>query len=160
MWTPQAAGAYELHAWVRNNGVTADTWQAWGRLVYTVTAATSVPGSQAPDARAGSPSRPTSGESWAMVASVRISAWVITSSPARVTGAVKPAMGWAWSHDAGRRLSGARDEGIRTLVTACPNCRTVFERAAEKYGIDIGLVDIVELFMPEKVVTGRKGGSE
>lgn len=59
-----------------------------------------------------------------------------------------------------RRLSGARDEGIRTLVTACPNCRTVFERAAEKYGIDIGLVDIVELFMPEKVVTGRKGGSE
>jgi hypothetical protein len=37
VWTPQAAGTYELHAWVRNSGVTADTWQAWGRLVYTVT---------------------------------------------------------------------------------------------------------------------------
>ena len=36
---PQAAGTYEVHAWVRNNGVTADTWQAWGRLAYTVTAA-------------------------------------------------------------------------------------------------------------------------
>ena len=38
-WTPQAVGAYEVHAWVRNNGVTADTWQAWGRLAYTVTTA-------------------------------------------------------------------------------------------------------------------------
>ena len=36
-WTPPAPGTYEVHAWVRNNGVTADTWQAWGRLVYTVT---------------------------------------------------------------------------------------------------------------------------
>ena len=59
-----------------------------------------------------------------------------------------------------RRLSGARDEGIRTLVTACPNCRTVFERAAEQSGIDIKLVDIVELLMPAKVVTDRKGGGE
>ena len=37
-WTPTVPGAYEVHAWVRNNGVTADTWQAWGRLAYTVTA--------------------------------------------------------------------------------------------------------------------------
>jgi hypothetical protein len=36
-WTPATPGNYELQAWVRNNGVTADTWQAWGRLPYTVT---------------------------------------------------------------------------------------------------------------------------
>jgi hypothetical protein len=36
-WTPPAPGNYELQAWVRNGGVTADTWQAWGRLSYTVT---------------------------------------------------------------------------------------------------------------------------
>ena len=35
-WTPPAPGNYEVHAWVRNSGVTADTWQAWGRLAYTV----------------------------------------------------------------------------------------------------------------------------
>ena len=42
-WTPTVPGAYEVHAWVRNNGVTADTWQAWGRLDYTVTAAHRLP---------------------------------------------------------------------------------------------------------------------
>ncbi len=47
---------------------------------------------------------------------------------------------------AGRRLSHAREEGVRTLVTACPNCRTIFGRAAETFDIDINLVDIVELF--------------
>jgi hypothetical protein len=37
-WTPSAPGDYELQAWVRNSGVPADTsWQAWGRLTYTVT---------------------------------------------------------------------------------------------------------------------------
>jgi hypothetical protein len=40
-WTPPVAGNYEIQAWVRNNGVTADAWQAWGRLTYTVTAAPS-----------------------------------------------------------------------------------------------------------------------
>jgi Fe-S oxidoreductase len=51
---------------------------------------------------------------------------------------------------AGRRLSDALDEGIKTLVTACPNCRIIFERAAEKSGIDIRLVDIVELLIPRQ----------
>jgi heterodisulfide reductase subunit D len=49
-----------------------------------------------------------------------------------------------------QRLSGALDEGIKTLVTACPNCRIVFERAAEHFDIDIRLVDIVELLMPRQ----------
>jgi len=34
---------------------------------------------------------------WAMVTRARTSAWVITSSPLSVTGAVNPAIGWAWS---------------------------------------------------------------
>ena len=62
-WTPTAPGNYELHAWVRNSGVTADTWQAWGRLPYTVTAAptaslptvTSVTATQASPQAAGTP---------------------------------------------------------------------------------------------------------
>jgi Fe-S oxidoreductase len=47
---------------------------------------------------------------------------------------------------AARRLSLAREDGVRTLVTACPNCRTIFGRAAEKFDININLVDIAELF--------------
>jgi hypothetical protein len=35
-WTPPAPGNYEIQAWVRNSGVTADAWQAWGRMVLTV----------------------------------------------------------------------------------------------------------------------------
>jgi heterodisulfide reductase subunit D len=46
-----------------------------------------------------------------------------------------------------RRLSGALDEGIKTLVTACPNCRILFERAAERSGIGVRMVDIVELMV-------------
>lgn len=47
---------------------------------------------------------------------------------------------------AGRRLSGAREEGVQTLVTACPNCLTIFRRAAERFNIAIDLLDIAELF--------------
>ena len=59
-WTPSAPGTYEVHAWVRNSGVTADTWQAWGRLAYTVTAApaptmSSVTATQASPVVAGTP---------------------------------------------------------------------------------------------------------
>ncbi len=44
------------------------------------------------------------------------------------------------------RLAGAREQGVEVLVTACPNCKTGFERAAKRYGIGIEILDIAELF--------------
>ena len=37
-WTPTVAGSYALGVWVRNNGTTADTWEASQSLSFTITA--------------------------------------------------------------------------------------------------------------------------
>jgi len=36
-WTPSATGSYQVQVWVRNNGTTADTPEAWGGLGVQVT---------------------------------------------------------------------------------------------------------------------------
>jgi hypothetical protein len=35
-WTPTTAGSYQLGVWVRNSGSTADTWEVYGTLPFTV----------------------------------------------------------------------------------------------------------------------------
>ena len=35
-WTPPAAGSYGVYVWVRNNGTTVDTYEAWGQMAYEV----------------------------------------------------------------------------------------------------------------------------
>ncbi|MBN1532063.1 MAG: (Fe-S)-binding protein [Spirochaetes bacterium] len=44
-----------------------------------------------------------------------------------------------------RRLEGARNEGVRTLVTACGNCKTLMRRALEGDGSGMEVLDIAEL---------------
>jgi len=45
---------------------------------------------------------------------------------------------------AAKRIEQAIDEEVKTVVTACPNCKKVFEEAAEQKDIDIEVLDIAE----------------
>ncbi len=44
-----------------------------------------------------------------------------------------------------RRLAGAVEEGVKTLVTGCPNCKEMLSRAALDMNTEIAVMDAVEL---------------
>ncbi len=111
-WTPPAPGNYEVHAWVRNNGVTADTWQAWGRLTYTVTAAPTA-------------SLPTMSSVTATQASPQVAGTPLTLT-ATATGGTAPYQfkWWVWN---GSAWTVAREWGTGNTLTWTPTVPGAYE---------------------------------
>ena len=48
------------------------------------------------------------------------------------------------------RLSGAVSDGVKTLVTACPNCVVSFRRAVAAWDLSITIMDIAE-YLAERI---------
>jgi alpha-amylase len=114
-WTPPAPGNYEVQAWVRNSGVTANTFDAWGRLSYTVTAAPT-------------PSLPT----MTSVTANRTGAQPVNRSitlTATATGGAPPLQykWWVWN---GSAWSVARDWGTGNTLTWTPRAPGNYELQA------------------------------